>query len=181
MGQMAGRRWASVPVEHRRWVFLNALAVTAVLNLLINTAIAWVSSIGHPSVPPWSVPLIGGPSTFGGLISVLVVLPIVTSVVCTASIRAFQAGGLPLLEPAAVPTRIQPLVVGPLRRGLRLAARSVVAFGPLVVLVGVLAMDHDVSRFAYVCTQAAAGILLGALVTPFVALAAMAEARPVRA
>jgi hypothetical protein len=180
--QVAGRGWASVPVEHRRWVLLNALAVTALLNLIINAAIAWASSIGYPTVRPWSVPLIGGPSTFGGLISVLVVLPIVTSVVCTLSIRAFQSAGLPVLQPDEVPTRVGVFVVGPIRRGLRLAALSVVIFGPLDVLVGVLALDHDVSRVDYVCTQTAAGIVLGALITPVVALAAMAEpARTARA
>jgi hypothetical protein len=160
-------------------VFLNALAVTAALNLIINTAIAWASSIGDASVPPWSVPVIGGPSLFGGLLSVLVVLPIITSVVCTISIRAFQSAGLQLLRPDEVPLQVQRLVIGPIRRGLWLAIVSVAAFGPVVILVGTLGIDHDVSRFDYVSAQTAAGVLLGALITPVVAVAAMAERRRV--
>jgi hypothetical protein len=159
-------------------VLLNALGFTAGLNLIINTAIAWVWSVDHVSIPAWSLPLIGGPSTFGGLITILVVLPIITSVIGTISIRTFQSAGLPLLQPNEVPLRVQRLIVGSIRRGLRLAIVSVVAFGPLVVLVGVLGPDHDVSRFDYVCSQALSGVFLGAVITPLVAMAAMAESRP---
>jgi hypothetical protein len=173
------RGWASLPLEHRRWLLLNALAFTAALNLIINTAIAWSSAVGVTSVPPWSVPVIGGPSVFGGLLSILVVLPIVTSVLCTISIRAFQSKGLRLLQPDEVPLRVRPLIIGPIRRGLGLSIVSVVAFGPLVILVGVFGIDHHFSRFSYVWSQAVAGVLLGALITPLVAMAAMAEQRRV--
>ena len=97
------------------------------------------------------MPLIGGPSTFGGLISVLVVLPIVTSVVLHGLDPGLPGRGTPAPRARRRPDE-DPTAHGSVRSDgdYWLAARSVVAFGPLVVLVGVLAMDHDVSRFAYV-------------------------------
>ena len=142
---------------------------------MINTAFAWESTAGHVWVPEWRVPLVAGPSVIGGTLSMLVVLPLTTSMICTLGIRSYQRGGLRVLRADALPPAVRSLMVGPVRRGLRLAAGSVAAFGPVTILAGSTLLGHGVSRSAYVASQAIAGVLLGAMVTPVAAMAAMAE------
>jgi len=166
---------APLPTEHRRWVVRFALAGTAAINLTVNAGLAWLLTSGIRHVPAWTAPLVGGPSVVGNTLGTLVILPLTTSLLCTASIRVYQRGGLALLDGAELPEPLRRLVVGPLRRGVLLAGVCLVGFGPLTVLVGVLAAGGGLSRVAFIVSQVAVGVILGILVTPAVALAAMAE------
>jgi hypothetical protein len=156
-------------------VLRYGLAGTAVTNLVINVTLSWVSSIGRTRVPAWTTPLLGGPSVIGNTLGTLVVLPLTTSVICTTCIRLYQRRGLRLLGSAELPRPVRHLIVGPVRRGLRLAAISASAFGPLTVLVSVVGAGHGLSRPGFIFSQTVIGMLLGALITPLAAMAAMAE------
>jgi hypothetical protein len=153
-------------------VLRYGLAGTAGTNLAINATLSWVSSIGRTRVPAWTTPFVGGPSVIGNTLGTLIVLPLTTSVICTACIRFYQRRGLRLLAPDELPRPVRHLIVGPVRRGLRLAAGSAAVFGPLTVMVGA---GHGLSRTGYIGSQTVIGVLLGALITPLVAMAAMAE------
>jgi MFS superfamily sulfate permease-like transporter len=178
LGSAGTRSYLPIPSDHLRWVLRFALAGTAAINLTINAALAGLFTIGIRRVPAWSAPLIGGPSVVGNTLGTLVILPVTTSLLCTASIRVYQRGGLALLGPDHLPRLIRHLVVGPMRRGLRLAVLCLAAFGPLTILVGFVGAGGGLSRLGFIISQIAVGVLLGALVTPVVAVAAMAEAGP---
>ncbi len=42
---------------HRRWILGNAVLGAAVVNLVVNAGIAWLSVRGRRTVPLWSLPL----------------------------------------------------------------------------------------------------------------------------
>jgi hypothetical protein len=174
LGLPAGRTVA-LPETHRRWLVRYGLVATAITNLVINSVFAWAATVGHGRVPLWSTPLIGGPSIVASTVGLLVVLPLTTSVICTGSIRIYQRADLGPLRPDQVPRPLRRLVVGPVRRGLYLSALSAVVLGPAAVLVSLLAAEHGLSRFGFVASQGLLGVALGALVTPAIAVAAMAE------
>ena len=173
LGLDGGR--TALPEANRRWLVRYGLLATAVTKLVIDSAFAWAASVGHRRVPLWSIPLIGGPSVVASTVGLLVVLPLTTSVICTGSIRIYQRAGLGQLQADQLPRPVRRIVIGPIRRGLYLASVSAVVFGPASVLVGFLAAAHGVSRLGFVTSQSLLGVGLGALVTPVVAMAAMAE------
>ena len=45
--------WRALPPTGRRWVLLNALLVTAVINTVLNAGIAWLGIRGMDEVPLW--------------------------------------------------------------------------------------------------------------------------------
>ena len=171
----ARRGGARLPADHRRWVVRYGLVGTAGTNVVINATFAWVASIGRTRVPAWTVPLVGGPSIIGSTLELLAVSPLATSVICTTCIRLYQRRGLRLLGSSELLPPVHHLIVGPVRRDIRLAAASAAAFAPLIVLVGLVGVGRGLSRAGFIASQSLTGMLLGALITPLVALAAMAE------
>lgn len=162
---------------HWRWMWLNAIAATAVINVLANGAIAWISVRGMNEVPVWDVPLIGGTSTVVDTIGTIFILPFLTMILTTLAIRreiARGAFGTVALadDPAPFIRQLpQPL----LRRALTFAGICTVALGPLALLV-LLALDPGaISTSAFIAYKVVLGVALGAVVTPLVAVGAMAD------
>lgn len=181
IGLARGRRYgffAYLSSVNRRWIVRYALLMTAVVNLLVNGLIAWLTTIGRHHLGLISVPLVGAPSLITDTLGTFVILPITTSILCSAGVRGYQRRGL--LDPTTLaghgPMRwLVRLPSGDLRAGFVLAGLSVALFAPgsCALLVGLV--SGGVSRQAFVIYKALLGVALGALVTPVVAIRAMSQ------
>jgi aminoglycoside phosphotransferase (APT) family kinase protein len=171
-GKLRLPRRLALDATQRRWVFLSAVLITAVHNLLINAGMAWVSTTADEPIPLWSTPLVGGPSTITDTVGTLFLLPLITCVLVTTALRRGLAAG-------RITGRVDLLNLLPRNRFLRgvlLGAVCVATLAP-VAIVALLALDFgDVSPATFVAYKAALGVALGVLVTPFIALGAMNDA-----
>jgi aminoglycoside phosphotransferase (APT) family kinase protein len=161
-------RRIALDAGQRRWIWLNALLVTALLNLVINAGIAWASA-GKEAIPLWSAPLVGGPSTITDTVATLFLLPLITCVLVTTAIRRDLAA-------ARLSPRVDLIYLLPrnrLLRGAALGAATVGALAPGAVALLLLADFGDLDPGAFVAYKACFAVALGAIVTPFIALAAM--------
>jgi hypothetical protein len=168
--------WAELSVEHRRWLVYNALLGTALVNFVVNGAIAWLSIRGQHQVPLWGIPLIDKPSVAIDTVGTFFFLPLTTCIICTTAIwQQLKAGRLPTLvaqnETASVLDR---LPARRLRRGLVLAGWCLVVLAPASVVLLTLLDSKGMSPGQFVLYKALLGVTLGAVVTPIVAARAMA-------
>ncbi len=155
---------------------LKAVLATALINVVVNAAIAWLSVQGQEGVATWGVPL-AETSLFWNAIGTLFLLSSITCVLTTTAIRHDIGAGS--VEPAgwlrsAYP-RAAALPQGRFARGAVLGALAVVALGPLATLALVAAGSPELSEGQFIACQTAFAVLLGALVTPVIALCAMAD------
>jgi hypothetical protein len=151
--------------------------VTALVNLVLNAVPAWLSTHGQHHVPLWAVSRSGRPSVITDTIGTLVVLPFMTCLMCSAAIhRSQRRGELPALaSPAHLPLRLDRLPATALRRSLALSALTVAVLSPLAVVALVSIAPAGLGRTAFSVYKAGLGVGLGALVTPAVAMRAMAD------
>ncbi len=170
-------RWRALLPAHRRWIWLNALLITAVINLLANAGIAWITVIGQRKIPLWSVPLIDKPSTVTDTVGTLFLLPLITCLLCTTAVWHDLATDRlpPLTGTTGLETLWARLPATRLRRGLVLAVFCTAVLAPVSVLVLVTIDFAGLSAAQFVLYKAVLGIVLGAIVTPVIAVLAMAD------
>jgi hypothetical protein len=160
------------PPQHRRWLLVNALGVTALVNATTTGLIAWATVHGMKRIPLWSwsrtSTLIDGEIT-------LFTLPLITTVVLTLVIRrARRRGHLERLRGLATNRPWLALLPGPL--GLRAPLAGAVTAGVLAAPVAAgLVVAGGMPTSTFVVYKACFAVVLGALVTPLLALRAMAE------
>jgi hypothetical protein len=163
-------------MQNRRWILLKAVFATALINAIVNAAIAWFSIQGQAQVATWGLPLVET-SLFWSAIGTLFLLPLITCVLTTTAIRHDIATGS--VEPVgwlrvAYP-RATALPVGRSIRGAVLGVLAVAALGPLVALDLVAGGASEFSSTQFIAFQTALAVVVGALVTPIVAFCAMAD------
>jgi hypothetical protein len=151
----------------RRWLWRNAILGAAVANLVINAVIAWVSAHGHDAVPVWPTELIGDPSTVTDTLGTLFLLPLITCLVVTPTVRREVAAGH---LGRRTDLRL-PLPRNTLLRGLALGAACLAALA--LPGLGLAALLGELGVAAFVTYKVVLAIALGAVVTPLIALAAM--------
>jgi hypothetical protein len=169
--------WRLVPAAHRRWILTNAVVISAVSNLLINSAIAWITSYGKHHIPLWSIPLLGGPNLITDTIGTLYLLPFTTCLVVSYAVRKSQGRGqLTILKthqkgpgwlsnlPASIP-----------RRASRLSGLVLLFSAPVAIVILLTGFGGGISRYDFVVFKALLGLVLGLAVTTFIALAAMGD------
>jgi hypothetical protein len=170
--------WRSLPAPHRRWIVLNALLVTALINLVVNAALAWLGVRGA-DVPLMAVPLLET-STIVDTVGTFFILPLVTCLLCTSAVWYERRNReLPALDWTRASH--QWLAAPPwsrLGRGLRLGALVTVVLAPPGVVVLVLTDFGGISTGQFVLYKAILGVALGAVVTPLIALWAMSDPIP---
>jgi hypothetical protein len=172
---MAAKQSHELWRRNRRWIVVNAVGLTAVLNLLVNGGIAWLSTIGVTRVALWTTPILGGPSTITDTIGTLLLLPLITNLLTTTAVRReVRAGRLTPLRDPPCGGAIQRLPHGRPARGLVLAACTTILLGPPAVLTLIVTGFGDVSRLPFVLYKASLGVALGVLVTPVIAVSALA-------
>jgi hypothetical protein len=167
-----------LPPTNSRWIIRYALGMTAAVNFVVNGLLAWMTTIGHTHLDLVAVPLIGAPSLVTDTLGTLVILPITTSLLCSLGVRGYRRRGL--LDPIRLPT-IGPirwlarLPSGDLRAGLVLAAWTAALLGPVSCALLVALNSSGVSRGSFVVYKVLLGVALGAVITPIVAIRAMAQ------
>ncbi len=171
--------WRQLPASHRRWIVIKALVATAAINIAVNAAIAWLSVRGQATVPLWGMPLVET-STFWNLVGTLFLLPLITCVLTTTAIRRdtrmgslTSQGGLRSAYgwlAALPPARLQ--------RGVAFGVIAVAALAPPLVLGLLVSSFPELTRGQFVAYQTAFAVALGAVVTPVIALFAMADPYP---
>ncbi len=164
--------------HHRRWLFWNTIVVAAVANAVLNALIAWVATLGEEEVPLWAVPLVEGPSTTTDTVGTFFVLTFLTTLaVTTTAWHEIRSGRLPPIDFGGAWGRfVARLPRTRLRRAAYLGLLCMVSLGPLAVVVLVALDFGDLSISEFVLYKAVFGVVLGAIVTPPIALAAMARA-----
>jgi hypothetical protein len=154
---------------HRRYLLLEQGIGAGVVNLAINAAIAWAMFRGMTTVPLWGDLSIGGDT-----IGTTFFLPFLTTLFASRAVRGHvRRGRVPALPWGDPPGRRVP-------RGL--AARGAL-LGVLCVLVVGLPTAHglDAAGVAamsfgdFLVFKALFAAVLGMLVTPVVARAALAD------
>lgn len=166
--------WRQLPAPNRRWLVVNAVFVTALINVVLNWLIALGAVAGRDAVPMWGVPLVE-PSVFWDLIGTLFLLPLFTSALTAAAIRRdIRRGTLERIFPNP---NVSPRLAAPgrWRRGAAFGALAVVALAPgLLVLLAALGFP-ELSRSQFIAWHTGFAVVLGMLVTPPLAVLTMAE------
>jgi hypothetical protein len=174
-----GSVWQQLPAANRRWLITRALVATAAINTVVNAAIAWLSVAGQDSVPMWGAPLVET-SIFWNVVGTLFLLPLITCVLTTMAIRAdIRRGSLASLGGLhAADRRLAALPLSRWRRGAAIGALAVLVLAPPLVLALVAADPGDLDRGQFVLCQTVFAVLLGIVVTPPIAVLAMADPDP---
>jgi hypothetical protein len=164
-----------VSQAQRRYLLLEQGVGAAGFNFLLNAAIAWLIFRGADVVPLW-----GQQSIAGDTIGTSVILPFLTCLIATRLVRGHVRSGK--VAPLGWSRDTQPWL-GWLPRGLVLGGAGLLVFAPpvLVALAALGVTQLGLGRFVVFKASFAAAEAL--VVTPLVALWAIAEgpAAPVRA
>lgn len=164
-----GIRW---PDRNHRWLVWNTVVGAAFTDFLINAAIAKLGTARRP-VAVWGPPLVGGPSFGTNTLGMLVLLPMTTSIICRALVEdGLRRGRLTPMDLRVLPGWLRVLPRGRFGLGVALGAAALVVIGPGVVAVSSLG-PHQWSPDRFSVSQGLLGALLGVIVTPIIALAAM--------
>ena len=165
-----------MPAPHRRWIVTRALLATAAINALVNAAIAWLSVLGQEAVPLWGVPILET-STFWNVVGTLFLLPLITCLLTTAAVRRdVRLGSLDSLSRLRPAHRwLAAMPQSSLRRGAVFGGVAVAVLGPPLILALLVSSFPELTREQFVVCQTAFAVCLGALVTPAIALYAMAD------
>ena len=172
--------WSTIPPPNRRWVIINALGVTAAVNVVVNLALAWLATRTVHVVPLWSTPLLR-PSTVVDTLGTTFMLPLITAITCGVALRREIRLGrvLPLPLDCEARKLLSRLHRGLVPRAMQIASLTLAAIGPIALLALVAAQVGDVSVSSFLLFKVAYAVGLGLIVTPVIALAVMThEQRP---
>jgi hypothetical protein len=155
---------------------LRAVVATAAVNLVLNIVSAWLAVRGQDGVRVWGAP-IAETSVFWNLVGTLFLLPLITCALVTTAVRHdIRSGSLKSLSALrASHPLLSALPTGRLRRGLALGAIAVAAVTPLLIAIIALADATELTQAEFLDVQAAFAVVLGALLTPVIALYAMID------
>ena len=161
---------------HYRWLLLHAVGLSAVINLAVNAGWSWLTASGRPSVPMWTWPVIGGAGTVMGGLGILLVLPAATTVFTSLAVRRELARErLAPLNVEDLPPVLSRLPAGLLARAATWGLVTLAALGPVITLATVATRFGPTSTGTYVLYTVALAIALGLVVTPAIAVRAMAD------
>ena len=124
----------------------------------------------------WGLPLIET-STFWNVIGTLFLLPLITCTLTTNAIRRdIRSGSLSSVSHLRSDHRwLSLLPPNRLRRGAIAGVVAVVALAPPVILALLFLGFPDLTRDQFIAGQTAFAVVLGALITPVMALYVMAD------
>ncbi|MGH2951600.1 MAG: hypothetical protein ACRDKX_06115 [Solirubrobacterales bacterium] len=166
--------WRWLPAPHRRWIVVNALIVTALINTALNATIAWLSVRGEKQVPLWSI---DETSTVTDTLGTLFLLPLITCVLCTSAVwRELRTGRLDRLRGLSQRQSLLAAMPGPrFPRGIAFGVLSLAALAAPATLLLVAMGLGDLSEGEFIAYKVSFAVALGAVVTPVIALRAMAD------
>ena len=164
----------------RRYLLLEQGVGAAGFNFLLNAAIAWLIFRGAEMVPLW-----GQQSIAGDTIGTSIILPFLTCLIATRLVRGHVHSGK--VAPLGWSRDTQPwlgwLPRGTLARGLALGGAGLLVFASPVLVAHVALGVTDLGLGHFVVFKASFAAAEALVVTPLVALWAIAErpAAPERA
>jgi hypothetical protein len=175
--------WSQLSAEHRSYMIWQAIVGAAIVNLILNSAIAWLTAHNEDTIPRWATPLIDGPSTITDTVGTLFILPLLTCLIFTAlAQREIRAGKLqPLGWTRESHPFLRRLPEGTLKRGLAAGAITTLVLGPPMVAAIIALGIGDVSVGGFVAYKAVFGVALGLVVTPILALWALQSPEAIEA
>jgi hypothetical protein len=153
---------------------VNALGVTALINVVINFGIAWLGTRGVHTVALWAVPM-RRPSTIADTLGTTFMLPFITALTCSRAVeRELRIGRIPQLpQDSEVRRLLEHLPRRVVPRALRIASLTMLVIGPAALATLLTTRFGGVSVPAFLIFKVAFAVSLGVVVTPVVALAAM--------
>jgi hypothetical protein len=158
---------------HRRYLLLEQGVGAAAFNFVLNAVIAWLMFRGEEEVPLW-----GQQSIAGDTIGTSLLLPLLTCLIVTRIARGHMRAGrvAPLGWTRASHPALGWLPRGTLARGLVLGLVGLVVLAPLTIL-GLIAVEvAGLTVRQFVAFKGAFAAFEAAIVTPLIALWAIAEA-----
>src|SRR5688572_26580413 len=163
---------------HKRFLVRDAFLIAAVANGVLNALFAWFFTLGEDEVHLAKAPLVGGPSVLVDSVATCFVLPFLTTLLITTVIwKELREGHLTRL-PRAPGSFAERLPKTRLRRAGRIGLLCLLALGPIVA-AGVLLFDYgDIPVGEFVLYKAIFGVVLGAAVTPWIAMVAFGDEPP---
>jgi len=170
--------WRETVSEHRRWLFLNTILIAAVANAALNALIAWISAANEDEIPLIAAPLIEGPSLITDTVGTFFILPFLTTLVITTVVwHELREGRIAPLSKrtSGILANLPPTRV---RRGAYFGLITMLVLSGPAVLALVIRDPGDVSVSDFVIFKAIFGVVLGLIVTPPIALAAMTDDPP---
>jgi hypothetical protein len=174
-GVTAGR---GLTPAHKRFLIRDALIIAALVNATLSARIAWLFTFTEDEIPQAKAPLIGGPSVLVDTVATCFVLPFLTTLVITTVIWGEMRKGHLTKVARAAGSFAERLPKTRLRRATWIGLICLVIFGPISA-AGVLLFDYgDISVGEFVLYKAIVGIVLGAAVTPWIAMVAFGDDPP---
>jgi hypothetical protein len=174
-GATAGR---ALTPAHRRFLVRDALLIAALVNATLSALIAWLFTFSEDEIPQAKAPLIGGPSVLVDTVATCFVLPFLTTLLITTVIWGEMRKGHLTKVARSAGSFAGRLPKTRLRRATWIGLICLVIFGPISA-AGVLLFDYgDISVGEFVLYKAIIGIVLGAAVTPWIAMAAFGDDPP---
>jgi hypothetical protein len=164
-----------VPAANRQWIFINSVLITAFINIVINTALAAAGARGH-HVEWWTSNPFKTNLLYNTL-GTLFILPLLTVVGVTAAVARERALGAFESIRAPFAGRWWSWLCAPSgwRRGARFGAITFVVLAPVDVAAVLLLGRDGASASHFVMVQVLLTVLLGAVIAPLAALAAMCD------
>ncbi len=157
---------------HRRYLVVEQGVGAAIINLLINGAIAWAMFRSLATVPLW-----GEQSIAGDTIGTTFLLPFITCLIVTPlAQRQIRGGKLPPIGARLGRyAMLDRLPATAFRRGLVIGALTMFVVAPLAVLV-LSVVGVDAMGFAsFLVFKAVFAAALAAAVTPVLSFCALAD------
>jgi hypothetical protein len=161
-----------MPPAVQRYLVLEQGVGSAIFNLFVNAAIAWAMFRGAATVPMWGEQSIGADT-----IGTTFFLPFLTCLIATRIVRAqVRRGRVPAF--AAIPSLVARLPRGTAVRGAVLGVIGIAAVGvPAAIALSQLGVT-EMRFWPFVGFKAVFAAVLAAVVTPVVALYALASPHP---
>jgi hypothetical protein len=173
-GATAGR----LTPAHKRFLWRDAVLIAAIANGALNAFFAWFFTLSEDEVPQAKAPLVGGPSVLVDTVATCFILPFLTTLIITTVIWGEMRKGHLTRIPRARSTLLEQLQGTRLRRATLIGLMCLFIFGP-VCAVGVVLFDYgDISIGEFVLFKTIFGIVLGAIVTPFIAMLGFGDEPP---
>jgi hypothetical protein len=164
-----------VPSTHRQWILINSVLITAFINVVVNATLAALGARGH-HIAWWT----SNPFTTNLLynsLGTLFFLPLLTVVGVTPAVaKELEAGSLtPIQSPFASRLWSWACAPSPWRRGVRFGLATLAVLGPVDVVAVVLLGRNGAAASHFVMFQVLFAVVLGAVVAPLCAIAAMSD------
>jgi hypothetical protein len=159
----------TLSATHRRFLLVDQVVGSIVVNFVLNAAIAWTAFRSASVVPLW-----GQSSIAADTLGTAFVLPVLTSLIAGRLVHHEVVRGRvpPLTDvvPSAWVRRSS------LQRGAAVGVLAVVLVAVPTVLVFALAGPAELARWPFIWFKATFAAALGAVVTPVLAWWALARA-----